>query len=51
MIQSVHAQETQEQSVIYRRSFLFTVMVDAPNLPYADSKKKKSSLGVLCHKK
>ncbi|TRX04167.1 hypothetical protein [Flavobacterium gawalongense] len=40
MILSVQAQETKEQSVKYRRSSLYTVMVDAPNLPYADSIKK-----------
>lgn len=37
---ALRAQESKEQSVKYRRSSLYTVMVDAPNLPYADSIKK-----------
>ncbi|TRX25384.1 hypothetical protein FNW25_09315 [Flavobacterium franklandianum] len=37
---ALYAQENKEKSVKYRRSSLYTVMVDAPNLPYADSIKK-----------
>lgn len=37
---ALSAQDNKEKSVKYRRSSLYTVMVDAQNLPYADSIKK-----------